>query len=98
MEGQPKTSCTTDIQAACGKCDRVLCDDDQNLQCQNGECNDNGYDGGNPKRESRCYDSHYWMIVMIITLSVIFAIVLGVSILAEWKRRKDKRKQAMENA
>jgi len=98
MVGNPKTYCTKDTQAACGKCDRVLCDDDQNKQCQNGECNDNGEAEGNAKRESRCYDYRYWQIVMIVVMCSVFAIVVGVSILAEYKRRKDKRRQEMENA
>lgn len=26
-------TCTTDVEAACGKCDKVACDDNQNAQC-----------------------------------------------------------------
>jgi hypothetical protein len=70
----------------------VACDGDSDEQCQNGACDDikdtvNG----------KCYDTHYWRTILIITVCCVFAVVVAVSVIAEIQRRRQKRKAAMEN-
>jgi hypothetical protein len=85
-------TCTTDVEAACGKCDKVQCDDDQDVQCQNGSCNDKSDDPLD--RTAYCYDSKFWLAILISVIGGVFLVVVSVVTFVECRRRKQRREQA----
>ncbi len=87
-------TCTIDVEAACGKCDKVECDDDQDIQCQNGSCNDRTDAANNT---AYCYDSKFWLTILISVIVGVFLLVVTVVTLVECRRRKQRREQAAEN-